>query len=197
MSVAPASLDLDRSLEEELTASGPTTSPLTPPVGGYLPWPSWKPPMTPLELTHLPELMALTHGNADVTIGLIDGPVAMTHPDLAEARIREVPGKLTGTCSQEGVACQHGTFVAGVLVAKRGSRAPAICPGCTLLVRPIFSEPTSANGQIPSATPEELAAAIIECAETGARVINVSAGLGQPSARSERALEEALDHASR
>ena len=180
-----------------MTASGLTTSSLTPPVGGNLRGPSWKPTMTPLELIHLPALMELTHGHADVTIGLIDGPIAMAHPDLAEARIREVPGKLSGTCSQDGVACQHGTFVAGVLVAKRGSRAPAICPGCTLLVRPIFSETTSGNGQIPSATPEELAAAIIECAETGARVINVSAGLGQPSARSERALEEALGHASR
>ena len=153
--------------------------------------------MTPLELIHLPALMELTHGNADVTIGLIDGPVAMAHPDLAEARICEVPGKLAGTCSQEGVACQHGTFVAGVLVAKRGSRAPAICPGCTLLVRPIFSETTSGNGQIPSATPEELAGAIVECAARGARVINVSAGLGQPSAKSERALEEALAHVAR
>jgi subtilisin family serine protease len=153
--------------------------------------------MTPLELIHLPALMELTHGSADVTIGLIDGPVAMAHPDLAGARIREVPGKLTGTCSQGGVACQHGTYVAGVLVAKRGSRAPAICPGCTLLVRPIFSETTSGNGQMPSATPEELAGAIIECSESGARVINVSAGLGQPSAKSERALEEALGHATR
>ena len=50
---------------------------------------------------------------------------------------------------------------------------------------------------MPSASPEELASAIIECAETGARVINVSAGLGQPSAKSERALEEALGHATR
>src|SRR5262245_47128269 len=153
--------------------------------------------MTPLELIHLPALMELTHGHADVTIGLIDAPVAMAHPDWAEARIREVPGKLTGTCSQGGGACEHGTFVAGVSVAQRGSRRPGICPGCTLLVRPICAETPSGKGQIPSATPEELAAAIIECGERGARVINVSAGLGQPSARSERALEDALDHASR
>jgi subtilisin family serine protease len=153
--------------------------------------------MTPLDLIHLPALMELTCGNPDITIGLIDGPVAVTHPDLGGAKIREVRGKLAGTCSRGGVACQHGTFVAGILVAKRGSQAPAICPGCTLLVRPIFSETTSGNGQMPSATPEELAGAIIECAESGARVINVSAGLGQPSAKSERALEEALGYATR
>jgi len=156
-----------------------------------------EPAMTPLELVNLPALMGLTHGNPDVTIGLIDGPVAVTHPDLAGARIREVPGNLARTCTRDGVACQHGTFVAGILAARRGSQAPAICPGCTLLVRPIFSEATSRNGQIPSATPEELAGAILECAETGARVINVSAGLGQPSTKRERALEEAFGQATR
>ena len=78
----------------------------------------------------------------------------------------------------------HGTFVAGILCAKRGSAAPAICPACTLLTRPIFSETTSANEPIPSATPEELAAAIIECIDAGARLVNVSAALAQlPSSR--------------
>jgi len=63
--------------------------------------------MTPLELIHLPTL--LTPGNADVMIGLIDGPVAVTHPDLAEARIREIPRKPAGTCTEDSMTCQHGT----------------------------------------------------------------------------------------
>lgn len=46
-----------------------------------------------------------------------------------------------------------------------------------LIVRPIFPETTSANSQMPSATPEELASAIIECIEAGAHVINLSAAL--------------------
>jgi len=37
--------------------------------------------------------------------------------------------------------------------------------------------------------------AIIECIEAGARVINLSLGLAQPSTTGERALEEALNHA--
>jgi len=91
----------------------------------------------------------------------------------------------------------HGTFVAGILCAKRSSAAPAICPGCTLLVRPIFSETPAANESIPSATPEELAAAIIECIDAGARLVNLSAALAQvPSAKGERALGQALDHAA-
>ena len=92
----------------------------------------------------------------------------------------------------------HGTFVAGILCARRGSTAPAICPGCTLLVRPIFPETTSRNEPLPSATPEELAAAIIECVDAGARLVNVSAALVQlPSSRGERALGNALDYAAR
>jgi subtilisin family serine protease len=91
----------------------------------------------------------------------------------------------------------HGTFVAGILSAKRGSVAPAICPNCTLLVRPIFAETTAANGEMPSAMPEELAQAILDCIDAGARVLNVSAVLAQPSIKNEQALEEALDQATR
>ena len=80
--------------------------------------------------------------------------------------------------------------------AKRGSVAPAICPDCTLLVRPVFAERTAANGEMPSATPEELAQAILDCINVGARMLNVSAALAQPSLKSERALDEALDRAA-
>ena len=46
-----------------------------------------------------------------------------------------------------------------------------------------------------SATPEELAAAIFECIAAGARVLNLSVALISPSGKSERMLEEALNHA--
>jgi subtilisin family serine protease len=50
---------------------------------------------------------------------------------------------------------------------------------------------------MPSATPQELAAAIIECIEAGAHAINLSLALAQPSTKGERELEEALDHAAK
>ena len=50
---------------------------------------------------------------------------------------------------------------------------------------------------MPSATPLELAAAIIACDDAGARVINLSLALAQPSTKGELALEEALNHAVR
>ena len=45
--------------------------------------------------------------------------------------------------------------------------------------------------------PEELASAIIETLNAGARLINLSAALAQPSAEGERELEEALDYAAK
>jgi len=50
---------------------------------------------------------------------------------------------------------------------------------------------------VPSATPEQLATAIVECIQEGARVINLSLALAQPSTQGERLLEEALDQAAR
>lgn len=154
--------------------------------------------MTPLELVKLTPLIDRTSGRPEVTIGLIDGPVVMNHPELANQHIREIPGNGSGTCTQaNSTACLHGTFVAGILFAKRGSVAPAICPNCTLLVRPIFAETTAANGEMPSAMPEELAQAILDCMDAGARVLNISAALAEPSIKNERRLEEALDQAAR
>ena len=154
--------------------------------------------MTPLDLVRLTPLIDRTSGRPELTIGLIDGPVVMTHPELANQHVREIPGNGSGACTQaNSTACLHGTFVAGILSAKRGSVAPAICPNCTLLVRPIFAETTAANGEMPSATPEELAQAILDCIDAGARVLNISAALAQPSMKNERTLEEALDQTAR
>jgi subtilisin family serine protease len=150
----------------------------------------------PLDVVRLAPLMQRTSGALGVAVALIDGPVALDHPDLAAERIREIPGALRGTCARAGsAACRHGTFVAGVLNAKRGSVAPAICPGCTLLLRPIFAE-TTCGGGMPSASPEELAAAVVDAVNDGARVVNISAALQWPYRRGERAIEEALTHAA-
>jgi subtilisin family serine protease len=153
--------------------------------------------MRPLELVKLDRLMERSSGSSKIVIGLIDGPVAMDHPDLSTANIREVPGERSASCSlASSVACIHGTFVAGILLAKRGSFAPAICPDCSLLVRPIFTEAGAVNEGMPSATPMELAAAIIGTVQAGARVINLSAALLQPSQQGEHKLAEALDFAA-
>jgi subtilisin family serine protease len=48
---------------------------------------------------------------------------------------------------------------------------------------------------MPSAMPQELAAAMIECIDAGARVLNLSLAVMQPSTKGDAALEEALNYA--
>lgn len=155
--------------------------------------------MESLDLVKLSPLMNRTKGRPEIIIGLIDGPVAIDHPDLNPEHIREIPGKRPAICRlANSTACMHGTFVAGILAAKRDSVAPGICPNCTLLVRPIFIETASnENGTLPGATPQELAEAILDCISAGARILNLSAALVQLSNQGERELEQALDYAAR
>ncbi|MGH4007322.1 MAG: S8 family peptidase [Pseudonocardiaceae bacterium] len=145
----------------------------------------------------LPLLMELTSGSRDVVVGLLDGPVAVGHPALANDSIRELSGSVGGCARASSPGCHHGTFVAGILVACRGGAAPAICPDCSLLVRPIFADTIGDGQQLPSATPQQLATAIGECVDAGARVLNLSAGMTEPSTRDERELRDALDYAAR
>lgn len=152
----------------------------------------------PLNVVNLTQLMKLSSGRTATKIGLIDGPVVTDHDDLSSTNIREIPGRSNGSCTRAmSIACLHGTFIAGILSARRGSTAPAICPGCTLLVRPIFTETPAGNSLIPSATPAELASAIVDCVEAGAHVINLSAAIAQSSSREAQPLEEALDYSAK
>lgn len=153
---------------------------------------------TSLELVGLSALMERTAGRPSVKIGLIDGPVLTRNPDLVTENICELSGSITSACLRSSsIACVHGTFVAGILTGKRGSPAPAICPGCNLLVRPIFAETSGGTEPVPRATPGELAAAIVECIDAGARVVNLSLNVAPTSVRDEQLLGNALDQALR
>lgn len=152
--------------------------------------------MHPLELANLTLLMSQTTGRPSIRIGLIDGPVAIDHPNFDTTNILELGNKYSGRCTlANSVACTHGTFVAGILSGKRDSPAPAICPDCTLIVRPIFAETASLNGEMPSATFGDLADAIIDCVKAGVHVINLSVGLVGPTSTQRQKLQEALEFA--
>ncbi len=141
--------------------------------------------------------MARSAGDRGVAVGLLDGPVATDHPALVGANIRAVDERIHAVCATDPKgACAHGTFVAGILAARRGSRAPSICPECSLLVRPIFND-NPAKGSTPFATPADVARGIVECITEGVRVVNLSAATHQPSTRVEQRLEHALDYAAR
>jgi subtilisin family serine protease len=154
--------------------------------------------MNPLDIVGLAPLMARSEGRRDLTIALIDGPVAMNHAELAHVATRHPPGTTLAGCARvHSAGCQHGTFVAGILFARRGSDAPAICPGCTLMIRPIFLESNGANREKPRARSEELADAIIECVDAGAAIINLSCTVTHASARAQQRVNMAVDYAAR
>ncbi|MEV4258803.1 S8 family serine peptidase, partial [Spirillospora sp. NPDC049652] len=140
-----------------------------------------------LGLTGLDTLMADSEGDPAVTVAVIDGPADGGHPDL--------PPIASSPCrSPTSPACLHGTFVLGMLAAARGGVAPAICPGCTFLSRPVLCEPVP--GQVcPETTPTTLAAAVEDCLAAGARVINISLGLAAPVLQRSPAFDAAIDHA--
>jgi subtilisin family serine protease len=143
----------------------------------------------------LSPIMELTIGVPEIAIALIDGPVS-NHPDLVAENIRHLSEAYSPGIPNNGIALAHGTYVAGILAARRGSSAPAICPGCMLLVRPIFLQTASENAEMPSATPDEVADAVAECVDAGARVINLSVAVASPSPNKEKKLEEALSYAA-
>jgi subtilisin family serine protease len=150
-----------------------------------------------LGLVNLTPLMERTRGRAEIVIALLDGPVLANHPDLNTQALRSDRSDGQEPVWCEGPACMHGTFVAGILSAKRESDAPAICPECTLLVQPIFSGASAGAEPLPSAAPQQLAASLVAAVDAGARLLNLSAALLHlPSAGEERALTGALDYAA-
>jgi subtilisin family serine protease len=155
-----------------------------------------RPALDPLALVSLTPLMQLTEGIPEIKIGLIDGPVATNHPEFAGANFREIGTGSPAACTQaSSVACQHGTFIASILCGQRGSMAPAICPGCTVLVRPIFAEPLR-NSQTSGTTPAGLSTAILECLAAGAKLLNLSVALEYPAANDDSQLAAALNLAA-
>lgn len=157
----------------------------------------------PLDQTQLHPIMQISTGDPSITIGVIDGPIELSHSGFSESKIRTVKDFQFGACkSADSMACIHGTFVTGILCAKRGLAAPAICPSCQIILYPIFTEAYPSNlgnatDKYPSATPEELARAIIETVDAGANIINLSLGLSSSSLAVYSSLQEAYDYALR
>jgi subtilisin family serine protease len=161
----------------------------------------------PLKQVGLDILMNETSGKSQVTIGLIDGPIDFRHSAFQGSNITTVKDSQYAACrSADSLACMHGTFIAGILCARRGSSAPAICPDCKLLLYPIFSDGekqalsnknSAALVLLPSTTPKELSNAIIATVNAGAKIINISAGLSTSSLVAYKVLEEAYDYAMR
>jgi hypothetical protein len=84
-------------------------------------WPVRDPAIYGLDLVGLTALMDYSAGRREIRIELIDGPVALDHPELAADRIEPVADAPGAGCTvPSSAACAHGTFVAGILSGRRG-----------------------------------------------------------------------------
>ncbi len=161
--------------------------------------------MDPLDLIKLHQLMNISKGHNDIKIGVIDGPVDFNHPQLKNSKIRTISDSQYIQCKNaDSIACMHGTFIVGILSGVRNSISPAICPDCQILLRPIFKDASSLSlisnqkdANLPISSPKELANAIIETINAGAKIINLSIGISISSLVTYYELQQAYEYALR
>lgn len=124
-----------------------------------------------------------------VPVAIVDGPY-----DAAALLgiLGQVPVNLgTGSCgANPASACDHGTFVMGLLGARQDALIPGLCPSCRLLHVPLF-----VDDRAPSADVRELANAIRIAVAAGAWLINLSLAILGDDSRHDRELAAALDYA--
>jgi subtilisin family serine protease len=155
------------------------------------------PKMDPIALARLGPLMRATAGSPDIVVGIVDGPIRADHPYLAGRALRVLSDANRGAGgATQTLAALHGTFVAGILAADRGSPAPAICPGCRFVSYAIFGESRGPGGHDLVATPQQLGDAISSVIDAGARIVNLSVALAEPSSQIHRNLDEVFTYAA-
>jgi subtilisin family serine protease len=139
----------------------------------------------PLRLIRLSHLMSRTSGTPEVRIGLIDGAVDTSNAALVDKRVMSLAPEAATT----SIASRHATYIACLLLSSRAAQAPGLCPDCTLISRPLFDQMASPDA-------DELARAIVDCIDAGARIINLSLSV-RPCIATHAGLRDALDHAMR
>jgi subtilisin family serine protease len=160
----------------------------------------WKTSWDPISFINLRPLMDISEGKSEIVIGLIDGPIDITHPAFNNSNIRTVNKSNIIACKNfESMDCMHGTFVAGILCGSRNQSIPAICPSCTIVSYPIFDEKelndSCEANRFPTSSLKDLANAIVQTVDSGARVINLSIGVSISSLFTSQDIQDAYTYA--
>lgn len=143
------------------------------------------------ELPQLPGLAALwaeTLGDPRIGIALLDGPVDGAHPCLKGARL--TPMGASGETPGHGIAERHGTQIASLIFGQHDSDIHGTAPGCPGFIFPIFRDKD--DGSFMPSSQIQLAQTLVQAAEAGARIINISAGENSPSGTAHPILTEAV-----
>jgi len=128
-------------------------------------------------------------GRADMRVSIVDGP--FDEAALSRVLARPPVSLGSGSCSLvPGTSCSHGTFIMGLLGARKDAELPGICADCELLHAPLFRD-----DEWTEASASELARAIRTVVAAGAKLINLSLAIVQNDAEYSLELADALDHA--
>lgn len=140
----------------------------------------------------LAPLMARSQGRPEVVVAVVDGPVDWDHGALQGVRhVAVEAGRVPrGTV---GPDTEHGTFVVGIMAARRGAGAPGLCPLCAFISSTLYG--VGVPDQDRRANAESLARALSDCVQSGARIVNVSSAWSGSSWAVGRLVSDALDFA--
>jgi len=122
--------------------------------------------VNPWQVTGIARLAELAAAHQAPAIGLVDGSVDTAHPAFGGIRVRAA-----ACTNRQGPGCRHGTFVAGQLAR--------VSPSSEIIGHSLFCEADSLDA-CPVVGPRDLAAAIEQLVDQGARIINMSVGLRGP-----------------
>ena len=125
--------------------------------------------MNVLTIPGLKELQKQTKGTAEITVAILDGVVDTDHPCFNGADLTRLP-TLVQHQATAGQMSTHGTHIASLIFAQPNSDIQGIAPQCRGLLVPVFAEDNRKLSQL------DLARAIEQAAEKGAKVINISGG---------------------
>jgi len=129
-----------------------------------------------------PAAWAVTLGDPNIVIAIVDTGVDDTHPDLASKIVGEY--SYVGRSAKDGFG--HGTHCAGIAAAATNNNAgiAGMCPNCSILSVKVLDD--QGSGYM-----SDVASGITYAASHGARVISLSLGGSSQSST----LHSALDYA--
>jgi len=134
----------------------------------------------------LARLHAVTRGDPEIQVAVLDGPADLSHPCFAGADLRVLDTLVRGPAGP-GPMSRHGTAVASLIFGQPGSPVEGVAPRARGLLVPVF--PDDADGRVSQL---DLARAIEQAVEAGAHVITISGGERAPDGQADGLLERAL-----
>ncbi len=148
-------------------------------------------------MTPLPDLEKLwveTRGDPRICVAILDGPVDVRHPSLAEAQLVQLPTLVPAEVDR-GWASLHGTHVASLVFGQHDGPVKGVAPDCQGLLLPIFA---SGEGNTPvSCTQLDLARAISQALAAGAQILNISGGEFTPGGQAHPLLADVVRECER